>query len=494
MTARRGLPAGRSAFALVTSLVFAALAASPAEAKMVISGQATKNVKCKNGICKATGHFAILNVGDLTGMLATGDVTVLPGVRAEDMELKVPLSWASASRLTLDAYHSIIIDRTLTVAGSGALTLTTNHGGSGGDLFFEGMGRAVFWDLASSLIINGTTYTLVGDIATLASGIAAHPTHSFALANNYDAGVDGTYGATPIPTTFFGAFDGLGNTISNLTMSTSSGSLALFADTRNRIADLRLTHAHASNTSTVGGTALLAVSGRTLVGDRVSGTISAACCQAGGMLVELNNIVTRSSANVRITGTPATAGGLAAEIQSGVSITYSHANGDVTGTMFVGGLVGLTSFKTLGDLIQDYATGNVTGGQFAGGLVGYFNGHAQNSYATGNVSGPATVGGFVGENDFHQLDHNYAIGHVQGGGSMGGFAGCDMYPASFDYWDTDTAGVTQGVGGCADSDQTIGLTTAQFQSGLPAGFDPTIWAEDPSTNNGFPYLIANPPR
>jgi hypothetical protein len=29
---------------------------------------------------------------------------------------------------------------------------------------------------------------------------------------------------------------------------------------------------------------------------------------------------------------------------------------------------------------------------------------------------------------------------------------------------------------------------------LPEGFDPTIWAENPSINNGFPYLIANPPQ
>jgi hypothetical protein len=38
------------------------------------------------------------------------------------------------------------------------------------------------------------------------------------------------------------------------------------------------------------------------------------------------------------------------------------------------------------------------------------------------------------------------------------------------------------------------LTSKQLKSGLPAGFDPTIWAEDPKINKGFPYLIANPPR
>lgn len=484
--------------AAALAVLFAALAASPAEATMAISKGATKNVSCKHGVCKATGHFAVLNAGDLAGMLAAGDVTILPGVRAEDVELKVPLSWASASRLTLDAYHSILIDRTLTVTGPGALTMTTNDGGTGGDLFFNGMGRAIFWDLASSLIINGRNYTLVGDIATLASGIAAHPTASFALANNYDASVDGTYGSTPIPTTFFGVFDGLGNTISNLTMSTSSGSLALFLDPRNRIADVRLMHAHATNTGTSSAnTALLMVTGRNLVDDRVSGTISAACCFVGGMLVDVRGIVTRSSANVRITGTPDRAGGLAAEIPNGGTIAFSHADGDVTATVEAGGLVGDTSFLSDGGhLIQDFATGKVTGGQYAGGLVGYSGGHAQNSYATGAVSGSGVVGGFLGENDFYQLDHNYAIGHVQGTGSTGGFSGCSQTPASFDYWDTDTAGVTVGDGGnCSDGgDQPVGLTTAQFQSGLPSGFDPAIWAEDPSINNGFPYLIANPPQ
>jgi hypothetical protein len=472
------------------------LVVSPAGATLTISNKATKNVNCTAGVCTATRKFAVLNAGDLAGMLASGDITVRPGTRALDIDITAPLSWASASRLTLDAYHSILIDRTLTVAGSGALTLTTNDGGSGGDLFFNGMGRAIFWDLASSLIVNGTTYTLVGDIATLASGIAAHPTHSFALANNYDAGVDGTYGSIPIPTTFFGAFDGLGNTISNLTMSTSSGSLALFADTRDRIADLRLMHARATNTSTSSAyTALLVVAGGgQLVDDRVAGTVSAACCRAGGMVVSVNGTITRSSANVRVMGAASFAGGLAAQIPNGGTISFSHATGNVTGTLNVGGLVGETdSTGNGGQLIQDFATGNVTATDTAGGLVGYLSGQAQNSYATGAVSANL-AGGFVGRNDFHQLDHNYAIGHVQGTSQAGGFAGCDQFNASFDYWDTDTAGVNVGEGGCANSDLTIGLTTAQFQSGLPNGFDPAIWAEDPSINNGFPYLIANPPQ
>lgn len=39
-----------------------------------------------------------------------------------------------------------------------------------------------------------------------------------------------------------------------------------------------------------------------------------------------------------------------------------------------------------------------------------------------------------------------------------------------------------------------GLTTEQLQSGLPAGFDPSIWGEDAKINHGLPYLLANPPE
>jgi hypothetical protein len=39
-----------------------------------------------------------------------------------------------------------------------------------------------------------------------------------------------------------------------------------------------------------------------------------------------------------------------------------------------------------------------------------------------------------------------------------------------------------------------GLTDAQLKSDLPAGFDPAIWGQDAAVNNGWPYLLANPPQ
>lgn len=55
-----------------------------------------------------------------------------------------------------------------------------------------------------------------------------------------------------------------------------------------------------------------------------------------------------------------------------------------------------------------------------------------------------------------------------------------------------TSGTNVGVGK-GSSAGVKGMTTSQLQSGLPAGFDPAIWAETTGNNGGLPYLLANPP-
>ena len=55
------------------------------------------------------------------------------------------------------------------------------------------------------------------------------------------------------------------------------------------------------------------------------------------------------------------------------------------------------------------------------------------------------------------------------------------------YWDTQTSGQTTSAGG-------TGLTTAQLESGLPAGFDSTVWGSNRRINHGYPYLLALPPK
>jgi hypothetical protein len=93
------------------------------------------------------------------------------------------------------------------------------------------------------------------------------------------------------------------------------------------------------------------------------------------------------------------------------------------------------------------------------------------------------------------INDSYATGTVSAT-RPGGFVGWNRAPVGLDYtdayWDTTTSGTTKAVGE-GHSAPITGLTTTQLQSGLPAGFDPSIWGENATINGGLPYLLANPP-
>jgi hypothetical protein len=213
---------------IVTGLL--AFAATGAQAAVDISSKPTKNMNCSAGVCTPTAKKANLNVDDLTGMLANGQIKVTTGRFALDIYVKAPFSWASASRLTLDAFGSIRFAAQVTVAGIGAVTLVTNDGGSGGELnFIEDGGSLTFWDVNSNLTINEHFYRLEPDIKGLAADIAAAPRGFYALANDYDAGVDGSYKKSVVGTPLDGAFTGLGHTIGNVTIRRGWHCVGLFS-------------------------------------------------------------------------------------------------------------------------------------------------------------------------------------------------------------------------------------------------------------------------
>jgi hypothetical protein len=107
------------------------------------------------------------------------------------------------------------------------------------------------------------------------------------------------------------------------------------------------------------------------------------------------------------------------------------------------------------------------------------------------------VGGLIGHNQ-GPIQTSYSSGPVASGSgnAVGGFIGNDSGSADLTntYWDITTSGQSHGVGNDASYPGITGLTTEQFQAGLPIGFDPLIWAEDSGINGGLPYLLALPPR
>lgn len=518
------------------------LTATSAQASVLISSKPTTNMNCANGVCSPTAKKAILNATDLANMLAGGDVAVASGSPARDIEVTAAFSWTSPNRLTLDAFQSITVKKPVTAAGPGGLAMVTNDGGTGGTLLFSGKGRAAFWDSASSLSINGHIFALITDIKTLAGDIAANPLKSYALRDNYNAKHDGIYASSPISTTFVGTFEGLGNTISNLQIvdHANDTNVGLFAESGrgSTLRDIRIAHAivtAAGASMFVGGlvgtnrggmindafvdatvSAQHSLESGVLAGGNFNGTITNSASTGsidgvngvGGLVGEnYDGTISRSQSAANVSSPFADLGGLVGSAYSDRSdvIDYCHASGTVatTGSTNAGGLVGYNGM----DLSHSFATGPVNGGNGSnvGGLVGYDeSGTISNAYATGAVIAgtDANVGGLIGYK-IQSVQFAYSTGAVSAGagshmgGSMGIDATQDGYNNQDIYWDTDTSGVTnlsQGAGNVSNDSGISGLTTGQLQSGLPVGFDKSIWREKADINGGFPYLLALPPE
>ncbi len=468
------------------------LSSALARADVEIANRPTSNMSCDSGVCTATARKAVLNVGDLATMLASGDVAVKTGLVAKDIDVDQPLTWSSTARLTLDAQASVTVKKQITVAGQGALTIVTNDTGqphakskTGEFIILPEHGSVQFWDLSSSLIVDGNTYTLVGDIKTLAADIAANPSGFYALAKPYDASVDGTYASTPINLEFTGLFDGLGNEISSISVISE------------READ------------TVSFFTWIATGGIVRDIGIVNGTFSGRKSNGVAMTASLNfGLVERCWASGRVSfQTTVGASGLVSENEGTIMNSFSDVRVVGTAARRLGGLVDYndsrattaSSFAVHSVALRD---GPLTS---FGGLVGENLGAVENSYtrnrlAAGKKNSDVNLGGLVGKNDpGGTIQTSYAAGPIGGNASTGGVVGFDGAKSgsiTASYWDLDMgiSNPSQGAGNIPNDSGITGLTTQQFQSGLPQGFDPKIWGLDPKINGGFPYLLAVPAK
>ncbi|HEX3942671.1 MAG TPA: hypothetical protein VHW69_01160 [Rhizomicrobium sp.] len=466
-----------------------------ANADVSISNKPTQNMSCSAGVCMPTAPKAVLNVDDLTTMLASGDVTVKTGTLAKDIDIDQPLTWSSTSRLTLDAQQSVTVKKQITVAGTGALTVVANDTGgakaknkAGEFIIVPEHGSVQFLDLSSSLMIDGNAYTLVGDIKTLASDIATNPSGFYALAKSYDASVDGAYSAAPITTLFQGVLEGLGNEIVSLSIRSGGGGalIGLFPaiDSPAIIRHLGIVKANLSASASHGIGLLVGGDSFGLI-ERcwTNGSISLSNSLAAGGLTSGNEgTITNSYAQVRVQGYDPwkTLGGLVGFNDGLISSSYAIRSVALrNGTLvYVGGLVG----ENTGIIVDSYA---------------------RNHIADGKNNDTSRYGGLVGENaPGAQIETSYAAGPITShsqGVHIGGFIGEDeAAPGSIhdSYWDLDmgVSDPSRGAGNVENDPGIAGLSDTQPKSGLPDGFDPKIWGQSPSINSGYPYLLANPPK
>ena len=216
---------------------------------------------------------------------------------------------------------------------------------------------------------------------------------------------------------------------------------------------------------TLGGLIGLNSAGGAVTRSNATGDVASTSDTIGGLAGRNEDTITESAASGAVTGSDWVGGlvGWNGLINNAHSISASRASGNVTGSgQGAGGLVGRNAVT----ISASYATGTVTGDVSVGGLVGRLLGDIVAAYASGDVSGSGTaVGGLVGQsNSTSTVRASYAAGSVIGdAGYVGGLTGVARAPAgdgsSFtnSYWDTERSGRLVGVGtDDADSDGSIG--------------------------------------
>ncbi len=494
--------------------------------------------------------------GDITGAqlsanLAGSNITLHTAQSSQgaasgngDIFVNDNVSW-SANRLTLTAARSININAVMNATGTAALTLNTSTAngadaavaggtvnvGSGGRVNFDRTGTGFY-------TVNGLGYTVINSLGAQGSttgtdlqGIQGNLSGRYALGTDIAAGASAGFnsgaGFAPI-TNFTGVLDGLGHTVSGLTINRPTQSTIGLIGTASAAATVR--NLNLTGVSIAGRTNVGALIGSNsgLVHDVSSaGTVSANNSPGtplGGLIGTNSGTVRRasSSGTVRDDGQGGYIGGLIGFHSSGTvansfstatvngtkdyhagglvgsnqaAIVESYATGNVTGNTAVGGLVGL-NYST-GTITRSYASGNVTSTGIstvavdsgAGGLIGQMGsdfvsggGSVLDSYATGNVTNQGfnspgitvihRTGGLVGlATSSVSIRNSYATGAVSGQGAfLGGLlahslGGTHNFTGSF--WDTQTTGQSTSAGG-------VGKTTAQMKTGSTftnAGWD-----------------------
>ena len=234
---------------------------------------------------------------------------------------------------------------------------------------------------------NTNTYTVYNadglmNVAELVNG--GKTDINITLDTNIDlTGKDWTPIGTSFRNSYTGTFDGGGHTIKGLTVTTNDqfvglfGSLGKAGTVKNVVMEgVQITNNHGSGD--VGG--VVGNSDGTIENCSVSGSVSGTAYVGGVVGVQWFGSITGCSSSATVKGM-GDLGGVAGQTNAGATLTACYATGNVTielghrDRVYVGGLVG---FNGENDVLACYATGNVT--------------------STGSSTGNVYIGGFLGGN------------------------------------------------------------------------------------------------
>jgi filamentous hemagglutinin family protein len=413
--------------------------------------------------------------GDITGVklseeLATTNEVIQSSAGTVNPEgtgniyVNEDITWSANTTLTLAATNNITINADIKANGDSAGLIMT-YGSGGGYSLADGASITLSGS-NPSLNLGGTSYTVINKqtlAGLLGSGLSL--TGDYALGEDLDLkAVSWTPLGSSSTSAFSGIFDGLGNTVSNLTISSTSDYVGMFGYSSGTIRNLELLDPSVSSTGAKGYVgSLLGYSIGTiancdiLVTDPTSTTVGVSgIANVGGLAGYINGgTVSDCSSEVNVTSTASStsssnAGGLIGKVKgtTAISITDCYSTGTVSAKgKYEGGLIG---YFYSGAICNCYSTGAVSGGyQWVGGLVGYAGysgGTISDCYhTTGLVTGDCGIGGLVGSlartsNSSAVIKDCYNTAAVSGKAWVGGLCGMNygMIESSYNSGDVSS--------------------------------------------------------
>ena len=491
--------------------------------------------------------------GNITGAQLASELTttrVVIQTTSGDIAVSDPVTWSN-NGLTLDAAGAIdIIARMAAIAapltmtsGAGAIAMGLSGSGFTGKIDFLQADGITPRSGSGFLAIDGAPYTVITALGAAGSltgadlqGVNGALKARYALGSDIDATVtstwDGGAGFTPlggVPFAFLGTFNGLGHTITGLSVNRPTQDyVGLFGLAINAsVSNIGLEKADIIGRGEVGGLvgrlwAYGSDAQAQILNSYVGGAVDGTYLFVGGLAG-------------RVLASDASASGP----QTSTLVGGSFSSASVTSSLgAVGGLVGVLdtgSPNAMSTITGSFATGAVTeqdpGGSLVGGLVGTANiagpGNSHkatgsqaiiDSFATGSVGaadGTDGVGGLAGQISSTTVTNAFAIGSVTAGagskwvGALAGLVQASRLTSTF--YDNQANSGLAAIGFNQDSAQTgdlagayWGMSKAQLKDpanfagptaangGVDPGWASIGWGFDTAVNHGYPHLIALP--
>ncbi|PMY70713.1 MULTISPECIES: GLUG motif-containing protein [Pseudomonas] len=446
---------------------------SPSTRGLIIGGGINGN----NGTGGTTGAAPTLHADTLAQNLARTNVELSS---KGNLSVNKAVSWNSGNKLGLTAERGDVqVNAALSATGDGAaLALNAAQGsirlnddvaltGTGASLELNSKnGHSLKDDKSVTLSgtnarfsANGESYQVVQNLKQLRD-IENNMNGRYVLGNRITG--QGSFRTLGEGGSFTGKLDGLGNTISDLSLYSSAAFVGLFGTNAGQISNLNLERISASGASS------------TYYNTQV-GTLAA---------VNMGSIRNVKAKDVRVTGASHlnSLGGLVALNLAG-DITNSSASGQVIGNQYtfaMGGLVGenITNPDGVAKITNSHADIALRGqmnadSKGAGGLVGSNHGVIDNASSTGTIDlagANLNIGGLVGENTGNgSISNSRSSTNVSGSkaGRVGGLVGSNQGSLANSHASGDVTGNgTEAIGGLVGRNQGGSITNSSASNNV----------------------------